>query len=265
MSATLAKRTLAAAEADAAAFRALFDDRCFARWEVAGSVRRRWNEVGDVEHVVIPTVGDVADSSSLFAAVRQVNLLLERLDELVRTYMVTKHVYGTNPTTGEPVHRWGQKYRGVDFRGFCHEIFSADADNWGPTLAIRTGPGTYSRMLVTALQRHGHVNDLGYVWNKNDMTCAGCGWKGAFAGERGLLFVAPEDWVATLATAGVDERGQFAKPKFVNGRDRAGVCPQCRRPDGLSMRRVSVPDERAYFELCRVAWCEPWQRREVVA
>lgn len=155
MSTTTAKRTLAHALADAEAFKSLFDPSLYERWEFAGSLRRRKSEVGDVEHVIIPRFEG------------ELNCLWHRLDELVKAGTLTKHIYGDQNAPGllfaggSP--RWGEKYRGVDFRGFNHEIFTADLDNWGPTLAIRTGPWEFSKMLVTNLPRRGFVNEGGYV------------------------------------------------------------------------------------------------------
>lgn len=136
MSTTDTKRTLEQATEDAHAFVKLLPG-CIRMWEIAGSVRRRKPEVGDIEHVIIP-VG---------------TKLHDRLDELVGTDLfpgdgtVTKAVYPNG------THRWGDKYRGVMFRGFRHELFLADEQNWGCILAIRTGPAAMSERLVTALHR----------------------------------------------------------------------------------------------------------------
>jgi hypothetical protein len=252
MSTSSLNRPVSAARAEAEAFRALFAPSTYARWEFAGSVRRRCALVGDVEHVVIPAFGEVVDAGDLFATPRRANLLFERLDELVRGGAAAKHIYGgadvARGTYTPTSFRWGGRYRGVDYRGACHEIFCADADNWGATLAIRTGPGSYSKMLVVALQRNGCCNSGGYVWDKRDMTCAGCGWRGAFVD---LAWVDPCDWPA----------GE-PRSKWINGHDRLGECPSCGKHEQLSMARVSVPEERDYFARCGIAFQEPWQRRE---
>lgn len=164
MSTSTEKRSRTEAIRDAEAFRALFDPSCYEQWHFAGSVRRERQYVGDVEHVIIPRHGDVSDGSHLFATPKRVNLLLHRLDELERTYAVSKHQYG-GANGAATTTRWGERYRGCDFRGFNHEVFLADADNLGSVLAIRTGPGGYSRMLVMALSRNGYKNADGYVWH----------------------------------------------------------------------------------------------------
>lgn len=144
------------AEVDAFAFRDLFFG-CYERWEIAGSVRRKKSEVGDVEHVVIPKRNFRGES-----------LLWHRIEKLTRDpndmfadpdAPLSKHQY---PPNGSP--RWGEKYRGVDFRGFAHEIFCAESANWGSVLTIRTGPAAFSEMLVTRLKQSGKLRQQdGYV------------------------------------------------------------------------------------------------------
>jgi DNA polymerase/3'-5' exonuclease PolX len=162
MSATETKRPYAQALEDAEAFRALFPPATYVRWEIAGSLRRRKSEVGDVEHVVIPAFGDVERGDGLFSTRERTNLLWFHLDSLMRgTAGLEKHWYGNG-------NRWGEKYRGVDYRGANHEIFIATVDNWGATLAIRTGPVEFSKRLVTGLLRNHRRNKDGQVWRCRD-------------------------------------------------------------------------------------------------
>lgn len=142
----------------AEAFRALFDPICYAKWEFAGSIRRRRPECGDIEHVIQPAFGELVDESNLFAAKRKVNLLWYTLDTLVRGIEVTKHWNGSGYT-------WGEKSRRADFRGISQDIYTADADTWGPQLAIRTGSADFSKRLVTGLLKQQRRQIDGYVWN----------------------------------------------------------------------------------------------------
>jgi DNA polymerase/3'-5' exonuclease PolX len=164
MSTTATKRPLADARRDAQELRALLDITC-ERWTVAGSVRRCRPVVGDVEHVVQAKTGFV--SVGLFGEQRPVSLLLDRLDQLVAGGEVAKHVYSDGGV------RWGERYRGVSFRGFAHELFIATPENYGPTLAIRTGPADFSKRLVTGLRMRGMRNHHGYVWECEP--CRTCG------------------------------------------------------------------------------------------
>lgn len=154
---TSTKRPLSAAFADALELRALFPAGTYTRWELAGSCRRKRPEVGDVEHVIEPAWGEVSTGTGLFAETKRVNLFLHAMDGLYRQNAFTKHVYPNG------THRWGERYRGVSWRGFAHEFFMADAENWGLILLIRTGPAEYSRTVVEALNRRGHPSVEGYV------------------------------------------------------------------------------------------------------
>ena len=211
MSVTSTKRPLAAAQSDAEAMRDLLAGT-YVRWDVAGSVRRQRPEVGDVEHVVQSRTAEVR--VGLFGVERTVNLLHDRLDALVAAGELAKHLYGDSGV------RWGDRHRGVSFHGFAHELFIADGANYGPTLAIRTGPAEFSKRLVSGLLCRGLRNHEGYVWECDP--CPSCS--------------------DAQADRGID-------------------CWRCGRRRLVPARRVSVPDERAYFELCGVGWIEPEGRR----
>jgi len=111
MSTTETKRPHAQAMEDAEAFRALFPLSTYERWEFAGSLRRRKPEVADIEHVIIPSFGEVETGDGLFTTSTRMNLLWFHLDSLMRGPAgLEKHWYGNG-------NRWGDKYRGVDYRG----------------------------------------------------------------------------------------------------------------------------------------------------
>jgi DNA polymerase/3'-5' exonuclease PolX len=143
---------------DAEAFRDLFPITTYRRWEFAGSLRRKASEVGDIEHVVEPEWGNIERGGGLFALPERTNLLFFHLDSLMRgTAGLEKHWYGNG-------NRWGEKYRGVDFRGFNNEMFLADADNFGAMLLIRTGPADYSQRVVDTFKRGGMYRQMdGYL------------------------------------------------------------------------------------------------------
>jgi DNA polymerase/3'-5' exonuclease PolX len=146
---------------DAEDLRALFVG-CYERWEFAGSLRRRSQSVGDVEHVILPAFRGPARVEGLFGAQEQggerVNLLWERADELLRMGIIAKGVYSDGGT------KWGPKLHGVGYRGILHEFFTADQDNWGSQLVIKTGPWDFAKAMVTRLRAGGiYVQDEGYV------------------------------------------------------------------------------------------------------
>lgn len=178
------KIQLADATSEAEAFRAMFDG-CHQRWEVAGSVRRRKPEVGDIEHVVIPRFGVVRMAGEMFPT--DGSLMLARLDALVEAGTLTKSVYPNGS------HRWGEKYRGVDLHGRRHELFFAEPRNWGAILAIRTGPADYSQRLVTQLKARGlYRQQDGFVVSQRDGSVRTVLTEQDFIELCGERFVAPE-------------------------------------------------------------------------
>jgi hypothetical protein len=218
------KRPLARARDDAEAFRALFPSACYLRWEIAGSVRRGVSECGDVDHVVIPVFGEIPAAGDLFGRTERVNLLWFHLDALAKSGVeVRKHLYTIHRKDGgtSVTPKWGDAQRGVEFRGAKHEVWTAGADNWGAQLAIRTGPGPFSKMLVNALQRNGYVNADGYVEDKRRISCV-CSWSGAWGD---LTFDASPP--------------PGTRVKWTNGNDAAALCPRCRQGDGLTAARVA--------------------------
>jgi hypothetical protein len=235
------KRPLAQAIEDAKAFRALFPAECWQQWKGAGSVRRQAELVSDIDHVVIPQFGEVS-SGDLFGTPRLVNLLWHHLDALVAGRTVEKWVRDDGRTS------WGEKQRAVAFRGAKHEIWTADAENWGSILAIRTGPGDYSHRMVIALQYNGYANTDGYVVNQRDWRCR-CGWAG----------VDPA-WML-LAEARLNLDGTSVTRAPGDEKESAAYCPTCKSGLGLERVRVPVPTEEAYFKLVGWPYIAPWKRR----
>jgi hypothetical protein len=238
MSTTATKRPLASALADAEAFRRIFPSAVYGRWEVAGSIRRGRSEVGDVEHLVIPRIGDLADPGDLFGETQPTNLLWHQLDAMVTVGHVQPHVY---QTVRGPQHRWGELYRGVSFRGFNHEIWTASPQSWGSLLLIRTGPAEFSKAFVIALQARGYIHRDGFVRNKNLWTCS-CGWRG----------VSPI-WMPTAVKA----PNVRTNP---HGGDEAAHCPGCTSTATIEPAVVPCPDEKTAFALAGMPYLEPRER-----
>lgn len=193
MSACTSKIPLAVAREEAGKFRALFDG-CHRTWVLAGSIRRNKPEVSDIDHVVIPVlcapVAPVSQpvSEGLFGAEapavvapvsKPVNWMRRRAEELLATGTLTLHDYSApSPHEGEgrgeggvcgtgfqPVKktRCGDKLMGLHFNGRKHEIWMCEPGNYGPTLAIRTGPADFSKQLVIRVRRTGHLQHEGWL------------------------------------------------------------------------------------------------------
>jgi len=132
------------------------------RIEVAGSVRRKKEEVKDIEMVYIPKV--VLGQATLFGEASMVPAMEERLQELVRAQKLM---------WDKVTPRHGERYQRLIHvsSGMVVELFRADQDNWGAIMMLRTGPEDYSKMLVSHSWRNGVMPvDMaqrdGYLWRR---------------------------------------------------------------------------------------------------
>lgn len=180
------KRPHAEAVAEAERFIALFE-RCYQRWQIAGSVRRCANLVGDIEHVVVPRI------------IGGVNMMHKRLDEL----LPTEGLFAQPGTIEKAIREttgltcWGPKHRAVAFGGFTHDLFLVDERNWGSRLTIATGPRRFSEHMVTTLRRQGFRHHNGYVRDasmdiESDESIVPCPEEQDFFRMCGSTYIAPE-------------------------------------------------------------------------
>ena len=131
-------RPLAEAERIAAALVADLEPHC-ARIAVAGSVRRRKEQVGDIELVAIPRYAP----AGLFGD-RTTNLLWERLHARADAYRFVKgdHPDGRYYQLALPAQP-----------GLQVDLFLAQEDNWGLTLLVRTGSAAFSTAMLARWKR----------------------------------------------------------------------------------------------------------------
>lgn len=133
----------------------------YVRWVIAGSCRRRTADVGDIEHVVMPSICSEPVPGMLFGEQR-VELVSQRLDELHAAGTISRQI------KSDGRQRWGPRYKALVFEGLGHELFFARPDNWGAILAIRTGSADYSHGLVTMLGDRGYAMRDGAVYRRGD-------------------------------------------------------------------------------------------------
>lgn len=137
---------LARAERLAAEARTLLAPAC-RRIEVAGSIRRRRPDVGDIELVAVPVVE--SGQLDLFGAATGTRDVLHELCER----LLAAGVFAHRPDKhGHPA--FGPKFKRLVFRGAADtlplDLFVVTPPaQWGALFTIRTGPGAYSHRLVT--------------------------------------------------------------------------------------------------------------------
>lgn len=115
------------------------------RAEVAGSVRRRREMVGDIEIVAVPRLAEPPPQPDLFQAGGihrpPVNLLWERLDAM-----------------GLQTFKSGPKYRQFMWCGWKVDLFTTTSDGWGWAYLVRTGSSGFSRNVACQLNRNGYTS-----------------------------------------------------------------------------------------------------------
>lgn len=92
---------------------------------VAGSLRRKCAEVGDIELVALPTP------------------LLNLFGEPTGETMLDLHLRGIDLTKN------GERYKQFTYQGFQVDLFLATPDTFGYILMLRTGSAEFSHIMVT--------------------------------------------------------------------------------------------------------------------
>ena len=138
---------LALAELTGEAVTRLLKDSCD-RVEIAGSIRRRMLDVGDIELLCIPSAGQtdlfgapLAAESQLETRVRDLigcGVLTYRLNALGRRTYGPKNKLLVHKSTGIPV-----------------DVFSTDEANWGMAMFVRTGPAEFVRDAMARFREMG--------------------------------------------------------------------------------------------------------------
>lgn len=114
------------------------------RIEIAGSIRRQRQDVGDIELVCIPRM--TAVQPDLFEAERgDVSAELQRVKELIAEG-VLEHRLDANGHQA-----CGPRFQRLVYKGFALDVFAVlPPAQFGVILAIRTGPAAFSKKLVTS-------------------------------------------------------------------------------------------------------------------
>lgn len=115
------------------------------RIEVAGSIRRRREEVKDIEICLIPKFAEIQDPSCLFGErTERVNLQFKFASELLTEGDIQDRLDANNRTC------FGPRWQRVMYKGVGLDVFGClDPEEWGVLFAVRTGPAHFSKQLVT--------------------------------------------------------------------------------------------------------------------
>jgi DNA polymerase/3'-5' exonuclease PolX len=117
------------------------------RAEIAGSIRRRKPEVGDLEIVCVPNKGIEKDLLGTLTEYRDLGFF---------KYLSRFKVLKGSPKEG--------KFIQLGLPGITADIFTANPDNWGLIFAIRTGSADFSHYkLAAGWVRAGYHSHGGYL------------------------------------------------------------------------------------------------------
>ena len=141
------------------------------RIEIAGSIRRQRPTVGDIELVAIPRMRDVPTNAEtsvqlgLFDAPASQPVLFELptarvslLDEVLDDLIARGAISSAMPTGWPSRAAWGPRLKRFWLRidddwGLTQvDLAITTPEVWGAIMTIRTGPGEFSKALVTRLK-----------------------------------------------------------------------------------------------------------------
>ena len=130
------------------------------RIEIAGSIRREAATVGDIEIVAIPKLD--AAPTNLFG--EPIGEPYDRLHEQCVAHLgCGSFVPRKNRLGHEAIGRklkWMTLPTGrSDYPSIGLDIYACEPEQWGVTMAVRTGDAQFSRKLVTPRSRGGHCPD----------------------------------------------------------------------------------------------------------
>ena len=131
------------------------------RIEIAGSLRRGKAEVGDIEILYIPKIGQVRMPGELFPQTGSLT------DELLNQWLAQR-VLAKRPTINGNAAWWGvqNKFAVHVASGIPVDLFATTAERWFGSLVIRTGSKEMNTTLAnSALRRGMQLHSYGVLEN----------------------------------------------------------------------------------------------------
>lgn len=135
---------------------------CCYRIEVAGSLRRGKESVGDIELLFIPNYGLRGVPGDMFAS-EMASLADEKINQLCKQGVLKERLSKSG------VRAWGKENKlAVHIpSGIPVDFFTTDEDRWFVALVVRTGGKDSNLTLTTSAQRLGrklHAYGMGVEW-----------------------------------------------------------------------------------------------------
>jgi DNA polymerase/3'-5' exonuclease PolX len=124
------------------------------RIEIAGSLRRRKSDVGDIEILYIPILQAAKDPEDLFA-MRSVDCAEDGIRVMVATGILERRLNTLGRETYGPLNKLMLHVAS----GIPVDLFAATEENWFNYLVCRTGPTDLNARIATAAQ------SIGWMWN----------------------------------------------------------------------------------------------------
>ena len=125
------------------------------RIEIAGSLRRRKPDVGDIEILYIPKTAKRPDPDDLFADPREVDLCALAICGLDAEHMIVPRLNSRGAKTYGPLNKLMRHVAS----GIPVDLFTATPENWFNYLVCRTGPADLSQRIAVEAKR------LGWKWH----------------------------------------------------------------------------------------------------
>lgn len=141
------------------------------RIQIAGSLRRECDMIGDIDIVAIPRMVKRTNPQGSFLEDYYSDDEISKLDIVLDELLKAKPHF-TRVKGGESLKTFNLTYG--DNQVISINLFITSAVQWGYILAIRTGPAEFSRRLVLSQSHGGHLPPEyickgGYVWRKAEI------------------------------------------------------------------------------------------------